>query len=371
MTELVTRFTSLPNVHPALVHFPIALLPVALLLDLLSLRLHTQREWLDRAASLLYIASAVGAIVAFWTGRFAAEGLPLLELHVQLHVNEHSDAARAAAWLVSLVALARLAVTVRDTKFRRKVLRLSLAAVALAGIALVYRTADLGGGLVYQHGVGVAESDDHGGERTELAAETDATGDAGSEAADRLVKGRDGSLVWSPHPLDKEALGAVLTPAPGTGASAVSWIQPEYGAEGLSLSVDGEALLLVPGAFGDVKVEAELDASDFEGELGLAHHVVSGSRAGLLTLSFPEGEIALVSRDGEKSRRLARATRAAPSSPFRLTVTAAGRHFYGFLDDERVVHGHEPPVTDGGCGLLLRGQGTVRILSMKITPGRS
>ena len=98
MSEVVIRFTSLPNLHPALVHFPIAILPVALLMDLMAVLLRGQREWLDRAASLLYVASAVGAIAAFWTGRFAADGLPPLDLHVQLAVNEHSDSARTAAW---------------------------------------------------------------------------------------------------------------------------------------------------------------------------------------------------------------------------------------------------------------------------------
>jgi uncharacterized membrane protein len=369
MSELVMRFTSLPNLHPALVHFPIALLPVALLVDLMALRFRGQREWLDRAASLLYVASAVGAIAAFWTGRSAAGGLPPLDFQVQLQVNEHSDSARAAAWLVSIVALARVAIAVRDTKLRRKVLRLSLAAIAAGAVALVYRTADLGGGLVYQYGVAVAENDDSGRDGAELVLETETTTDSGSEAADRLVKGNDGSLAWSPRPLDREALGAVLTPAPGTSASAVSWVQPQSGAKGLGLSVDGEALLLLPGAFGDVKVEAELDAGSFEGELGLVHHVVSGSQAGLLTLSFPGGELTLASRDGEVSKRLAKATRALPVNPFRLTVTAAGRHFHGFLDDERVVHGHEPPPGDGGCGLFFRGQGELRILSMTVTPG--
>ena len=369
MSELVTRFTSLPNLHPALVHFPIALLPVAILLDLLTLRLPRQREWPDRAATVLYVAAAAGSIAAYWAGRLAAEGLPPLALHIQLHVNEHSDSARVATWLVGLVAAARVAVAARDTRFRRKVLRIFLISIALASVALIYRTADLGGGLVYQHRVGVAEIDQHGEDRAS-AAEPETTDAIVAGAASRLSETGNGKLIWKPLPTDREAIGAVLSPAPGTDASAISWVEPADGERGLGLAVDGEAVLLLPGAFGDVEVMAELEAEGFEGEMGVAHHVSSGAEAGLLTLSFPGGQVALVSRSGGESRTLATAVRSISAGPFQLRVTAAGRHFYGFLGEERVVHGHEPPPRDGGCGLFLRGKGTVRVLSLTITPAR-
>ena len=370
MNELVTTYTALPNLHPALVHFPIALLPVAVALDALVLWLPSQREWLDRAASVLYAATALGAAAAYWAGGKAADSLPPLALQVQIHVNEHADAARGVLWLVGFVALARIAVAFRDTTGRRKGLRILLFLLALGGVALVFRTADLGGGLVYQHGVGVAEGYGDGGGSTPGEGGKSEVQSSGAElAAAQLVEGEDGSLTWTPRPGDGEALGTLLLPAPGTDTSAVSWLEPAGGAEGLSLAVDGEALLLLPGAFGDVEVQVRLELEDFEGEVGLAHHVISGSRAGLLTVSFPGHEFVLASRDGARTRRLAGAVRSVPEGSFQLSVTAAGRHYYGFLGQERVVHGHEKPPSRGGCGLFLSGNGTVRILSLSVTPG--
>jgi len=367
MTDLITTYTSLPNLHPALVHFPIALLPVALLLDAFLLFQPSQRDWLDRAASVLYAASALGAGAAYWTGRQVADGLPALALHIQLHVNEHSDSARAALWLLGFLAAFRVAAAVRDSRGRRKVLRVSLLVLAIGAVGLVYRTADLGGGLVFEHGIGVAERDDHGRGQASTSAVV-AAEKAGAGVRSRMVQGDDGSLTWKPLPGDRQALGAVLLPAPETNDEAVSWLEPGEGAAGLGLAVDGEALLLLPGAFGDVQVEAELDLEGFEGEVGLAHHVLSGSRASLLTVSFPESEFVLSTRDGDQTRRLDRAVRAVPEGLFQLMVTAAGRHYYGFLGGERVVHGHEPPPGKGGCGLFLRGTGTVRVLSLTVLP---
>lgn len=372
MNDLVANYTALPNLHPALVHFPIAFLPLAVILDALVLRFPGQREWLDRAATLLYGVAALGAAAAFLSGRHAAEALPPLALTVQVHVNEHSDSARAALWLLVLLAAFRAAVAYRDWRVRRKVLRVCFLLIAAGAVVLVYRTADLGGGLVFRHGIGVAQSGDPGAPRLTRAMEVQETIATDSEdegaAERRLVTGDDGSLSWRPLPGDRQALGSFLLPAPETDDSAVSWGESAEDGEGLGLTLDGEALLLLPGAFGDVQVEAELVLEGFEGEVGLAHHVLSGSQSSLFTVAVPGNEFVLSRRDGATTRRLARSVRAVPEGPIRLLTTAAGRHYYGYLGDESVVHGHEAPPPEGACGLFLRGEGTVRILSLTITP---
>lgn len=372
MSELITRLTSLPNLHPALVHFPIALLPVAVLFDLLSY--WRGRDWLRRGATVLYAAAALGAGAAYWAGRQAADSLPGLVPVIQLHVNEHSDSALYTLWLMGLIAAFRIGLEIWAREKGRKSPEFVLLFVALGCVGLLFRTADLGGGLVYQHGVAVARVDDRGsdglGEVGEEVSRADGTGSHPDvvTAASRLVTGPNGMLDWRPLAGDQEALGSILEAAAGSDVSPVSWIKPEGDVQGLGLAVQGEVWLLLPGKYGDVQVEMEITFEGFKGEVGLAHHVRSAKEAGFFTLSVPSNEFALGSVEGETERELDRAVGSVTSDTVHMTVSAIGRHLKGLLGDKTVVHGHEPALPDGACGILLRGDGRIRVLSMKVMP---
>ncbi len=371
MSELLTSFTNLPNLHPVLVHFPIALLPVAVLFDLASF--WRGLDWVGRAATILYAAAALGAGAAYRAGEQAADSLPLLPPDLQRLVNEHSDSGLYTLWVMGVLAALRIALELWDRDRARKALRVLFLVAALAGTGLLYRTADLGGGLVYRHGVAVAGRESRAAGERSAAGVTEATGEPPAQAVaapavSRLVTTDDGGLEWRPLARDREALGSVLQPAAGSDLGAVAWLEPAGDTSGLHLAVDGEALLVLPGTFGDVQVEAELGLADFEGTVGVAHHVRSADRAGLFTLRLPAKEFALASMDGEVLRELDRKIGDVPAQTARLTVSAIGRHLKGLVGDTTVVHGHEPALPAGACGLLLRGEGTIRLLSMKVTP---
>lgn len=372
MSELITQFTSLPNLHPALVHFPIALLPAAVLFDLLS---HwRERDWLAKAATVLYGLAALGAWAAYEAGEDAADSLGVLVPQIQLHVNEHSDFGHYTFWLLVALALVRIGLDFWDRDRQKKAPRIFVLFVALGGVGLLFRTADLGGGLVYQHGLAVAKVDEHGSaefhERREESSKAGAArldSDVGT-AASRLVTGPNGALEWRPLAGDREALGSILALAEGSDPSAISWVEADGDARGLSLAIDGEALLVLPGSHGDVQVELEVALGEFGGELGPAHHVRSAKEAGVFTLDVPSTEFILGSVEGGTERELDRAVEEVTSDTVHMTVSAIGRHLKGLLGDKTVVHGHEPAMPDGACGILLRGNGTVRVLSMKVTP---
>ncbi len=371
MSEILARFTSLPNLHPALVHFPIALLPVAVVLDVFLLALRGQREWLDRAASMLYLIAGVGAWAAYETGETAADSVGVVAPAVQLALNEHSDWGHYAFWMLGSLALVRTAIKFWDAEVRRLVPRAAVLVVGLGAVALVFRTADLGGRLVFRHGVAVsaaqiqsARGQDAG---TAASASTPPAMDARLGAEERLVRHPDGSLEWALKPEDREALGSVLLPVPGSEGS-VSWVEPAGEPRGLGLEIDGEALLLLPGSYRDVIVELEATVAGLAGEIGVVHHAQDAGRFGFLTLDVPKGEVRLGSREDGVERDLDRASRTVPSGTVRLSASALGRHLRGFLSGETIVHGHEPALPAGACGLLLRGRGTVRVVSMKVTP---
>ena len=64
----------LPNWHPFLVHFPIALYTTAFVCDV-SLLVRFRRGWLDRACVLLYVGAALGSVAAALSGKLAANAM--------------------------------------------------------------------------------------------------------------------------------------------------------------------------------------------------------------------------------------------------------------------------------------------------------
>jgi uncharacterized membrane protein len=151
-------FASLPNIHPAVVHFPLALLPAAVLFDVMLL-MRPQAGWADRAAAWLYTLAALAAFAATRAGKAAAESLGALPPAVYDLLHEHERLAERCLWLLGALALLRLFAAWRDRwtgVVPRGLLRVLVLLGGLAGIAFLFAVADLGGRMVYQHGVAVA-----------------------------------------------------------------------------------------------------------------------------------------------------------------------------------------------------------------------
>lgn len=135
--------------HPMAVHFPIALLSVAFVVDVAALV--GRRDAWHRFAYVLLVAGTLGAGVAVVTGNMAA--VDFRETTVAAAVQDHEDYATLAAVLFLAVSLGRLPLHLRRTGGR--VLRLWVA-VAAAGLVLLSVASCHGGRLVYELGVGVA-----------------------------------------------------------------------------------------------------------------------------------------------------------------------------------------------------------------------
>jgi uncharacterized membrane protein len=148
---------SLPNLHPALVHLPLALLPAAILFDLLAVLLPT-RVWLERGAALLYVFAALGAGAAYLAGERAEDAIGPQPAAVRPVLEEHEELARAA--LIPLIGLAfvRQALSWRDRDRPRitgTAWRFVVLLAASGTLVVLAEAADHGGMLVYGHGVAV------------------------------------------------------------------------------------------------------------------------------------------------------------------------------------------------------------------------
>lgn len=157
MLQTVLAWLELPNLHPAIVHFPVALLTTAVLLDLACVVLRGW-PWLDRAASALYLLGLAGAGGAYLSGRQAAAAMYGLPVGAQTTLGDHREGALLTLVAFGIVALLRLLVSWlgrRDKRIEVGFFRLVALLAAAGALTLLLRTAQLGGLLVFRHGVGV------------------------------------------------------------------------------------------------------------------------------------------------------------------------------------------------------------------------
>jgi uncharacterized membrane protein len=141
-----------PNVHPMIVHFPIVLVLLAVVADLLHI-VRPRLRGLGAALPALYLLGALSSVAAYVSGRIAADTVFIPGITHGL-VDEHGNWALATT--ISFVVVATLRplgrlVGLADTRTTR-LLFLSL---ALAVLVLVQQTAERGARLVYDQGVGV------------------------------------------------------------------------------------------------------------------------------------------------------------------------------------------------------------------------
>lgn len=377
MSEWLLSMTELPNLHPAVVHLPLGLLPVAVLVDAGSLLLRSQ-QWLRRSATLLYVLGALGSWLAVLAGEQAADSLTGVPARLQSVIATHSDWGHYAAYTFALVAASSIAVALWAQKSDRSRSARVLAAravvllAAVAGLGVLARAADMGGGLVYRQGLAVAvegepdaEHDAHG------TAWRGEEGEPGQPPASRLTRTDDGTLTWRPLATDGEALGTLLRAAEGSSLEAVTAeparAQDGESGPGLALRIDGWAWLVLEPTFGDLQLDIDIERADFRGTLALLHHVTDSETFGFFA-SRSDGSTRLARFVDGEERILRRENLQAPPPRAVYAVSAAGTHLKGLIDGATVVHGHGPELAAGQVGLLLDGRGVVRIRSMIVTP---
>lgn len=146
----------LQQMHPALVHFPITLLPVAVGADLLGCL--TGSKPLHSFGQKAIVLAAGGAVAAAVTGLIAGE-----EVNVEGEARDMLMTHRNLNFVATIVASCMAAF--RSQRQRPSALYLGVGA---AGVGLLAYTAYLGGKLVYESGAGVEPA--HGVYRSEAPA---------------------------------------------------------------------------------------------------------------------------------------------------------------------------------------------------------
>ena len=142
------------EVHPALAHFPVPLLPTAVAADLIG-RLTDNDSLMDMGRQLMPLAAA--SVAATGIAGFAAQEA------VKTSDVSHDILVTHRTLNIGLLALSMGLAAIRS-RSRRPSAGYLLA--GLAGAALVTYSGYLGGRMVYAHGVGVTPADGIEPERT-------------------------------------------------------------------------------------------------------------------------------------------------------------------------------------------------------------
>ncbi len=141
-----TNLVSNMELHPALVHFPLVLLPLSAAIDLIAGPLG-KREWHPLAFAVL-VAGTLSAIGSVVSGNDAAAS-NRADGSIAILIERHEDWATASLFLCLLIALGRLPFQLQGRDPRIWAIAALLASVVL------WIAAYFGGELVYDHGVGV------------------------------------------------------------------------------------------------------------------------------------------------------------------------------------------------------------------------
>ncbi len=142
-----------PNAHALIVHLPIGLLVTAFATELVAL-LRRRPEPVATVSTALYAAGWLTLAAAYLTGRAAAPEVYTPGLAVPV-VDRHWTWALWCVVYVGGLTAARVGLLERGEP-RRRLVHLAFGAAGLAGLVLLAVTAELGGRLVYEYGVGVA-----------------------------------------------------------------------------------------------------------------------------------------------------------------------------------------------------------------------
>lgn len=138
------------HIHPMIVHFPIALLIVGFLFDLLGAVL--RKDFYGKVGFNLLILGTLGVVAAYFTGNLAGGGITEAGALKQA-LEIHEEAAELSLWLMVGTAVIRIALII--TKKYTGSWRWITVVLLFIGVLSIARTGYYGGELVFKHAAGV------------------------------------------------------------------------------------------------------------------------------------------------------------------------------------------------------------------------
>jgi uncharacterized membrane protein len=352
-----------PNVHPLMVHFPIALLIFALVFDLFAL-IFRNVNWLRYAAGSLYILGAAAALVTFFTGKQAADivNVPAMARHT---LSEHADLALYTVWFFGIYGVIRLFFLLQKESYawkklsRKWMVSFVLFLIGAGGMFLLYETAEHGAELVFHYGVGVKAAEEARQELTESEAGEKMPADS------VIVIQENGSWQWKPgHNADvilKQQFSWLIGKPETLNAKTV---HDEANGDVLALDPQNTTTLITAGKpLTGVQVDVRLNLDQFRGKFMVVHHVQDS-----LTYDFAmiENGTVKLGRMTAGKETIEEQGEYEANGWLTFRAVAEGRHFHGYVNNTLIAHGHADALPAGPVGFFIQGSGTLLVDSIKV-----
>jgi len=332
-----------PNLHPLIVHFPIALLFIAALLDTIGLMFKGEPIW-KNSAFLLYILGTLAAVAAFFAGKQAADSV-FLATEANALLTDHADMAHYLVYFFGGYAVLR-AIFFFSKLETRPGIRAIMYFLGIGGLVLVWATADRGAQLVFKHGVGVAAV---GSVSVDLSTLVDSSGTSAPQ------KNENGGWSWKPT---RAAAWMPSVTTYGTEAALTTSMRDD-GSSGdvLGLTANGEPVMFtfdVP--MQSLQMDSRLNLDEFSGSVMLVHHVIDSQNYQFVSISHEEMKIG---RSENGDLYLLDNQPFSPKGWNAYRVVSDLTHFRAYADQKLVTHGHGDDPGSGFVGIRLNGTGTV------------
>jgi uncharacterized membrane protein len=345
-----------PNIHPLIVHFPIAFLFIAIFVDILSIILKKQ-VWIKNSAIMLYTIGTATALAAYLSGRQAADSVHLPPMANPV-LNHHSDLALMTVLFFVLFTLIRVISVWKGGK-RYVLSSIILIVISFSGLYLIIETGEHGAELVYKHGVGIQKVEDSKHEEEEK------TQIIYKDRATSLTEDQDGSWQWEPDTGDDDVLLNNFIWLKGSADSmSIEIVEVPPNDNKLKIRVDKGSMFVTRGKnLKSVQIDLYVNLNNFRGAIKLAHHIQDNLNYDFINLETKKMQLGRLSAGKLKIM---------DEKPvifkdwIKLSVVGDGTHFKGYIDDKLSTHGHGPELEPGTAGFIISGNGTILLDKIEV-----
>jgi len=351
-----------PNVHPLIVHFPIAILVTAVLINFFSL-IFKKYEWLTKASISLYILGAISAITAFFTGRAAADSLQLPTKVINT-LTTHADRAEITVLYFTVFTVAYAVFLIFEKRMLGKissVVKPLMFLLALFGVYLVFLTADAGGKMVYGYGLGTGNLN----EVSKNSNEEENTELKPKEATVSTIKTfNNGSWEFYSETGAVSTLKNEFTWLEGANSNIGIELLSDNNKTCTKITPNNNSMFVTYGSkLKNIQAELKVNLDSLNGTFSIIHHFIDKNNYDFVLLTKDEISMGRISGSREE---IFEKEKLQTQGWVDIKSIISGKHFRTNINGKLVVHGHGEEANPGVVGFKFFGKGSLLISNFEV-----